>query len=334
MTIRSKLRQLLLRRLPSFLSGTQTEVADPADLYFAYRLLLGRPPEPGGWRHWSEHLRSGMTLNQLVSAFLSSLEFRRRYRFRPMTRVQADGFAIFVDENDHAVSSTIIATRMYEPHVTKALRSALKPDSVFLDVGCSIGWFVLLAAALSPRGKVIGIEPNHNNLQVLYRSIAANGFENIVVFPYAATDISTLLQLGFDAAYGFVHGIDDASEDSLVQGKSVDELVAGEGRIDVVKIDIEGHEPVALRGMQKTVARHRPLLLTEFHPKLIRDHAGCDPVEYLEALFDLGYSLSVLTHEGEEVPQKSASEIMLSWRSLNEQKQTEDTLHLDLVGRF
>ena len=314
--------------------GESRDPAYPADLYFAYRLLLGRLPDPQGWQHWSDQLRNGMTVQQLISAFLSSVEFRRTHALREATRVQLDGYAIYVDPTDHGVSSSIIGSKTYEPHVTNALRRELKPDSVFLDVGCSIGWFALMAAALAPKGKVIGIEPNHNNLQFLYRSIVTNGFENIVVFPYAATDKSALLQLGYDAAYGFVHGLDDASEDQFVQGIAVDELVKDEPRIDVVKIDIEGHEPVAFRGMQQTLARHRPVLLSEFHPKLIREHAGGDPEEYFNSLTGLGYSVSVLTAEGEVIPRRSASEVMELWRVLNERNRTGDTTHLDLLARF
>jgi FkbM family methyltransferase len=329
------LKRQFLRRLPNWLPRAQSDsAADPADLYFAYRLLLGRRPDAGGWKHWSEQMPGGMTCQQLVSSFLSSTEFRRRYRLRKTTRVQVEGFSIFVDENDHGVSSSIIHGKTYESHVTNALRRELKSDSVLLDVGCSIGWFVLLAASLAPDGKVIGIEPNETNRQLLYRSIAANRFENVVVLPYAASDKRALLQLGYDAAQGFVHGLDGASDDPFVQAAAIDELLKDEPRIDVVKMDIEGHEPVALRGMVKTLERFRPLLLSEFHPKLMRDHAGCDPAGYFDALLRLGYHISVLTPEGDQIPQASASELMNYWKSVNERHQTDDTMHLDLLARM
>ena len=271
-------------------------------------------------------------MRQLIRRFLFSLEFRRMQKLRETTLARANGFAIFVDPNDQGVGSSILRSQGYESHLTEALKRELKPDSVFLDIGCNIGWFVLLAATLSPSGKVIGIEPNEENLQLLYRSIATNGFQHVIVHPYAATDKAALLQLGLGAEYGFVHGVGD-TDDSFVQGATVDALVEHEPRIDIVKMDIEGHEPVAIRGMQKTIARHHPLLFTEFHPRLIRDHAGCDPVEYLQTLLGFGYSLSVLTFEGEEIPRNGAQEIMDFWRSLNEQNRAGGAMHLDLIAR-
>jgi FkbM family methyltransferase len=329
---RSSLSKAILRRLPRLLPAIQAEAADPADLYFAYRLLLGRPGDPEGLRHWLQRLGGGMTRQQLVSSFLATPEFQRRHRLRDRTLVRADGFAIFVDRGEQGMSPAILGGG-YEPHMTAALRRELTPDSVLLDVGCSIGWFTLLGASLAPAGKVIGIEPNGGNLELLYRSVAANGFRNVVILPYAATDERKLLQLGHEASAGFVHAVDEASDEPIVQGAPIDELVKDEPRIDVVKLDIEGHEPIALRGMQGTIARHRPLLLTELHPKLMRDHAGCDAGEYVDELLALSYSVSVLDADGTEVPAGSAAEVLSVWRSVNERCGTGDTTHMDLVAR-
>jgi len=323
-----------LKWMQLFWERPETEAAGRGDLYFCYRLFLGRRPDPEGWENWSASIRNGISRRQLVSAFLSSLEFRRRYSFHERERVEIDGVAMFVDKSDHAVSSSILGEHTYEQHVTDALKRELKPDHVFLDIGCSIGWFVLLAAPRLTSGKVIGIEPNHNNLQILYRSIAANRFENVVIHPYAATEKRVLLQLGYDAAYGFVHSPEDVSDDDYVQGVAMDELLQHEPRIDVVKLDIEGHEPVAIRGMQQLIARHRPVLLSEFHPKLMKDHANEDPIAYFNALRNFGYRISVLTFEGKEVPVASADEIMSHWRSVNAAHGSHDTVHLDILARF
>ncbi len=321
-------KRQILRRLPGFLQRVQSDASDPVDLYFAYRLLLERLPDDEGLRGWTPKLGDGgMSRRQLVWSFLTSLEFRRKFSMRETERVQLDGFAMFVDCSDHAVSSAIINSHSYEPHVTRAIEASLKPDSVFVDIGASIGWFLLLAAARSPNGKVIGFEPNHNNLQLVYRSVAENGFQNVTVFPYAATEKRALLQLGYDAAYGFVHGLEERSDDPFVQGVPVDELLANEPRIDIIKMDIEGHEPVAFRGMQATIAKHRPLLFTEFHPQLMRKHAGQDAAEYFDTLVRAGYAVSALLEDGTQIPQSSAATVLELWRSVNEES------HLDLIAR-
>lgn len=326
------LRKRFLEWLPALLSRAQSEAADAVDLHEAYRLILGREADRDGFSHWKARIDKGMTRDQLIATFLASQEFRRKYRMRELATVQLDGYVLFVDSKDHAVSGAVM-DKCYEPHVTAVLERELRPDSVLVDVGASIGWFALLAAARAPRGKVIAFEPGHDNVQLIYRSVAANGFDNVVVYPFAATDRRRYLQLALSAAYGFVHDVDDRSDDTVVQGVTVDEIVEREPRVDIIKIDIEGHEPFALRGMQQTIARHHPLLLTEFHPKLMRDHAGCDPGEYLGTLFAHGYDLSVVTPEDGEVPHASADEIVDFWKRYNARNGAVDTVHLDLVGR-
>lgn len=211
--------------------------------------------------------QAGISASQLTKAFLSSPEFHRRPLLREPHRVNLDDFVLYVDKNDASNATSIAQYKTYEYHVTKVIKNILRPDHVFLDVGCNIGWFVLLAASVAKNGKVFGFEPNHENVQLLYRSIAENGFDNIVIFQNAVTDRRCLLQLSSHAAYGFVHAL-ESSDDDYVQGVALDELLRNEPRIDIIKMDIEGHEPVALEGMREIIGKHRPLIVSEFHPKM------------------------------------------------------------------
>ena len=53
-------------------------LATPDDVHFAYRLLLDREPDPGGFADWSARL-GAMTPADLASEFMRSAEYRRRY---------------------------------------------------------------------------------------------------------------------------------------------------------------------------------------------------------------------------------------------------------------
>jgi FkbM family methyltransferase len=273
-----------------------------------------------------------MTRSQLVTGFLESQEFHQNHTRRAQERVQTEKFVISIDPTDVSVAKSIAQHKTYEPHVTAFLQRLLKPEHVFLDVGCNIGWFVLLAASIAKKGKVIGLEPNQNNLQLLYQSINENRFNNIVIFPYAATDRATLLQMSGHGAYGFVHSITEESSSTYVQGVAIDELLRDETRLDVIKLDIEGHEPIALQGMSRTIAKHRPLIVSEFHPKLIKEVAKRDPQGYLEAFVSMGYSLSVLEVTGTVTDLAGPSEIMTYWHNLNQQFGTGDSRHLDILA--
>ncbi|MBN1138053.1 MAG: FkbM family methyltransferase [Anaerolineae bacterium] len=327
----SRVASWLTNAIVSILPRLQTDRADLTDIYFCYRLLLGRRAEDEGWQNWSRHVALGMTASELGTAFFESSEFCKKHSFRASARIQTDDFAIYVDLNDAPIADSISQRKVYEPHVTAVMKRLLQPEHVFLDIGCSIGWFTLLAASIVREGKVIGVEPNQNNLQLLYHSIYVNSFDNIVIFPYAATDRSTLLQLWGHAAYGTVHTAIDSSHD-YVQGVAIDDLLSDEARLDVVKIDIEGHEPIALQGMARTIHKHRPIIVTEFHPQAVEDTGNRDPHEYLESLIGMGYRLAVIELTGNVTDFLEPSEIMDRWRKLNQQLGTDGIMHLDILA--
>jgi len=325
-------RAELTKSLITLLSEVQTDQADVADIYFCYRLLLLRKADPEGWNHWRKRANSKMSTSQLAGSFLGSGEFKHRWKLRKATRVSLKDYALYLDPDDVDVTRGIAEGQIYEPHVTKVLKRELKPDYVFVDVGCNIGWFLLLAASMLSSGKVIGVEPNPRNLQILFHSIAENGFSNVTVLPYAATDQQKLLQLSGHAAYGYVHSV-DGSDAEYVNGMPLDELVGREPKIDVVKIDIEGHEPIAFRGMRGLIKTHRPVIFSEFHPRLIKDFSRLQPQDYLHDMAALGYRLMVIDFQGNEIAFDKTEQIMDYWRIQNEKYGSGDTMHLDLIAR-
>jgi len=284
-----------------------------------------------GWKNWWRRVGTGITIGQLVTGFVESKEFRNNHLYRAKARVESDDFVIYVDPNDISTGRPIFQFKTYEPHVTATIKHLLKPEHVFLDIGSNIGWFLLLAASITRKGKAIGLEPNHNNLQLLYQSMDENQFGNITIFPYAATNRASLLQLSGYAGYGFVHSVDGSDVD-YVQGFTIDELLRAEPRLDLIKIDIEGHEPIALQGMRETLAKHRPMIISEFHPKLIEEFAKQEPQAYLNTLISMGYRLSVIEFTGTIKACGGSAEVMEYWRALNQQHNTKDNKYLDILA--
>ena len=75
----------------------------------------------------------------------------------------------------------------------------------------------------------------------------------------------------------------------------------GSPAIDIIKIDIEGAEFLALDGMEETIKRSPDLILfTEFYPKAIT-RLGGDPLIYLEKLIEFGFSLSVIDEDSKQI---------------------------------
>jgi FkbM family methyltransferase len=174
----------------------------------------------------------------------------------------------------------------------------------------------------------------YSNVQLIYQSLIQNKLRNVFVFPYAATDRSSVLQLNYVRSNAYVMAVSDASDaHRYVQGVRLDDVLEQEPRIDVVKIDIEGHEPLALKGMEGLIQKHHPLLVSEFHPKALREYFNLDPSSYLQSILDFGYRLSVIDPHGQELTFAESNEILEYWRSHNERAGTTDELHLDILAR-
>ncbi len=327
-------RFALIRFLVWLLDLLANDKADPADLTFCYRLLLGRPVDAEGWALYMQYIRPGRPRNALVDGFLQSDEFRQHRGRANLRTVDTGRFLMAVDADDPHIAPGILKGRGYEPHVTTALQRELRADSVFVDVGANMGWFALQAAAIVQQGQVIAIEPNYHNVQLLYYSLVANGFDNVRVLLYAASDRPAKLRLNFVRSNGYVAPVGDAADEAtIVDAQPLDVLLKDIPRIDVLKMDIEGHEPVALRGMATTLTRCRPVLLCEFHPRLISANSGTEPTGFLAALDGLGYALAVLHPDGRETEALPPPAIMAEWERVNREAGADGWLHLDLIGR-
>jgi hypothetical protein len=81
----------------------------------------------------------------------------------------------------------------------------------------------------------------------------------------------------------------------------LDDALRDEGRIDVVKCDIDGHDYRAMRGGLETLARTRPVVFAEFNPGTLRSFSEIEPIEYLRLFTGLDYRMTVLLRRAEPV---------------------------------
>jgi FkbM family methyltransferase len=306
------------------------------DLHHAYRLLLGREPDASGWSHLCRALgERRMRPLDLAMRFMESPEFAavhsgEAHRGSP-EEVILDGFSLFVRPDDRDIGRHIKATRLYETHVTAAIRNLLEPGNVFVDVGANIGYFTNLAAHLvGPSGQVVAVEALDKNAQLIFKSLERNGFDNACVNVCAASDRNGRLSIRSDSGTSNGQAMAAGAGDFFAQSRLLDDLAANLPRIDLVKLDIEGFEPLAWRGFRKMLAKHRPNVLTEFHPYCMRKFVGVEPEEYLNELFAYSGDVRVLNVDGTMIRTGSPDDVMSRWSLENEAANTEGKRHLDL----
>ena len=261
-------------------------------------------------------------------------------RDTPPQRVECDGYALFAYPNDLHISAPIIAGAEHEPHVAAVLRERLRKGDVVLDIGANIGNFTMLAASLVGHGgRVIAVEPIARNRQVIRRALQANSFDHVEIIAAAASDRAGTIQLRTHPETSNSATL-SASGDRLRESRGtsntvptliLDDRFAGLDRLDLLKIDIEGMEPFALRGLERTINRFRPTLLSEFHPWAIERATGTAAVDYLHWLRQFYPAITVLHGDGRRTRCDQPEAVMQMWREANQREGLGERLHLDLL---
>ena len=279
----------------------------PEDVFYCFRLLLGRPPNR---EEWKGHVgQASSDLDAVVRSYMSSLEFSRRADMLMSHRLNdrislasSKGFSIYVQEDDPAVGQHVKRDR-YEPDVTAVFRDRLRPGMHVLDIGANIGYYTMLSASLvGPSGSVTAIEPNPVSAKLLEASRRANSFDNVIVLQVAAGRALGLLVL--HGSYGNVMTSAAPAEaaallnSTTVPSFKVDDLIPRNKNIDFVKIDVEGAEYNALLGASDLIKRCHPTIVSEFSPSTMPGISGVDGRQYLRFLLDFGYTMAVIEGGG------------------------------------
>ncbi len=186
---------------------------------------------------------------------------------RPAERIrEADGF-LWLDRGERTGDALGFAD--HEAPLRPVLADLLPDGGVLLDVGAHVGhWTLRLAGKAS---KVTAVEANPATAATLRRHLAMNDIGNVTVVELAAWDCGTRLRL--DDPAGQVEGGSTRvlaatnGEGGTVPAGRLDQLpeLADIGRLDLVKLDVEGADLHALRGMKGLLERYRPVLFIEDH---------------------------------------------------------------------
>lgn len=79
----------------------------------------------------------------------------------------------------------------------------------------------------------------------------------------------------------------------------IDEVI-GDAPVDVMKIDIEGAEPIAMRGARGLLQRQKPIILCELNPVLLQKVSRTSPQDFIGNIEAEGYVCRVLGLDGVE----------------------------------
>ncbi len=194
-----------------------------------------------------------------------------------------------------------------EIRLTRFLLRSLRPGDVFCDVGAHFGYFSLLAAHLvGERGKVFSFEASRSTFEILEKNVAP--FPSIHAFHRAACDEDKTLTFNeFTALFSEYNSLvlpenagwlrRNPPRQIQVAGVRLDDFFAEKNAVpSLVKIDVEGAELQVLKGMQRLLERHSPVLVMEYLRENTQNQAHQLALEFARRL---GYQPFLIAADGE-----------------------------------
>jgi FkbM family methyltransferase len=210
--------------------------------------------------------------------------------------VEIDGFRLHGDHIGQLYYVRELLESDREATFIALLKSSIGDGMTTVEAGAHIGYVTLQAArAVGPRGRVLAFEANPRVIPLIEQNLTVNGLhEQVTVVPLALADApgrhAFFLSGGGDTSS--LHEPEGASERIEVTTTALDDWLDPTAHVDVVKLDIEGGEVAALRGMRETLARAGPglVVFAECNPSML-ERAGTSTRDLFETLQANGLNL-------------------------------------------
>jgi FkbM family methyltransferase len=242
--------------------------------------------------------------------------FKRRGVSRPVRVRWFDGLRLdLVLGNDQ--SHCLFVGGSFEPNEFAFLASFLKPGMVVVDAGANEGFYSLfMARRVAPDGRVIAVEPSPRERQRLEHNLAINDIRNVHVVNAGLADrvghgmlhIAEAEHNGQNTLGGFVYEGVRSLGALPIQLQPLDDVLArlGAGRVDLIKMDVEGAELDVLRGATRTLAAG-PVVLFELFDEALRAQ-GSSAQQVLDFLVGKGFTILQFNEQGLPAPLRSFRE--------------------------
>jgi len=202
-----------------------------------------------------------------------------------------------------------------EKNVLKTLYSLSTKNTVFVDIGAHIGFYVIRLAKVCKH--VHAIEPNPETIEILKENIKLNKIENVTIHPYALgkEERKANLYLADECTTLLTRSDRKAVE---VQVKKFDEVI---DYCDLVKMDVEGFEEEVLLGAHRIITHVKPIWIIEhhdqgsgilFYPEIkgMSERIRAILKDYIKITFDEGRAVYIPKEKINEVKEEELKRII------------------------
>jgi len=160
-----------------------------------------------------------------------------------------------------------------------------------VDAGANIGISAIFFALRAPNARILAIEPEHSNVEILRQNVASNALpvEIVAAALWHSTGVLRLAVQNSAMSHSLVSGHSSAAACPEVRCIDVPTLLQQNGLsdLDLLKCDIEGAEKEVLQHASSWIHRVKHIILEAHTGK------GCEPASICSLLNGFGFATSV-----------------------------------------
>ncbi len=218
--------------------------------------------------------------------------------------LEVRGITLSYRPQDLGVVAPLLMHEDYEPETRQVIEDALGAGKTFVDLGAHIGFLTLLAAKrVGGEGHVYAFEPIAETADLLDANVAANGLENVVTGVRLAIsdeprDLVFTISREHSVSNKMARAAGTAGETMTLRATSLDAYFGELGwpSVDLIKMDVEGAELDAMRGMRELSARNPGMkLIFEFHYANL-EQMNISASQLFDELAELGFTRFTRLH--------------------------------------
>lgn len=207
---------------------------------------------------------------------------------------QAEEGTFFINPASHFGLSLLTTKKYEEDSTSDTVDRLLQPGMSFVDLGANEGYFSVMASRrVGPEGRVIAIEPQPRLQEVVQKNLELNQCQNAQLETIAVSDKADEVEFFLSpemntGSSGFTRSTRYKVPTVKVQTMPLAQAFAkfGVETVDVMKVDIEGHEYEAILGSKEVFEQKRVHhLILELHPWILekRDLKADDITDFLKS---------------------------------------------------
>lgn len=239
--------------------------------------------------------------------FLSSILFHKTFSVSS----KINGLVMYANSLDRIMALFLWKLSFLEDFEFQKVRGFVKKGMIVLDIGSNIGFYTLQFSKLvGKNGKVFAFEPDPDNYSLLAKNIEKNNLNNVIAIKKAVLNKTGPLQLYLCKENRGDHRIFESNDerDSIkIDGTKIDDIFSSETKIDIIKMDIQGSEYLAVEGMHDVIERNEDIIIiTEFSPYRLKK-CGFSGNIFLNKIKEIGFK-TILINEKEKVLEEVSSE--------------------------